>query len=486
LQGHNVKLFPKSIKASTSPKSAEAATGPAKRFAIARKLALSFGVCALLTAATGLVGILFVKKVGDEGIFVAEHLAPLGTAAQEIRVFGSDANRRMEAIVSGKSQDKIEYVWALLEKAQRKARTILDGQTSESAVFHAAKSPVVREKIASVLASIGAFEDAAKARYELLSQLQGAGSGIDEEFDTLYDKVIDSLVAAGNRPEVTGNAEVQRSLGHARFELANAHLFLEEILSGDEGENFSDVAKGFADGANHIAAAGAAIDLKGPLAQAKRLGEVAKIRYENLTANTAKEKNFSERYYAAFENFIAEAAEAEAVVRTDMAAGIESMKTHDKQALVIIAAIAAIAFAAASIIAWRMGASLGGGVRDINASMHELADGNLEIDIPGRNRSDELRDMAQSVEVFRQNAIQVQQLHEDLEQREQTAQREKDEAVAEALESQKAREAEMEKQVERATDQSDYMKLICRAYEHRFTSSMQSLGEISKGVQTAA
>ena len=54
-------------------------------FPIARKLALSFGVCALITLIVGIAGITFVNRVGENGIFVTEHLAPLGDASMEIR-----------------------------------------------------------------------------------------------------------------------------------------------------------------------------------------------------------------------------------------------------------------------------------------------------------------------------------------------------------------------------------------------------------------
>ena len=42
--------------------------------------------------------------------------------------------------------------------------------------------------------------------------------------------------------------------------------------------------------------------------------------------------------------------------------------------------------------------------------MTRLAEGDLEVDIPARERRDEVGNMAAAVEVFRQNAIKVKEL----------------------------------------------------------------------------
>ena len=48
----------------------------------------------------------------------------------------------------------------------------------------------------------------------------------------------------------------------------------------------------------------------------------------------------------------------------------------------------------------------------MTAAMSELADGMLETDVPARNRTDELGDMADAVQVFKENAIKVERMTE--------------------------------------------------------------------------
>ncbi len=113
-------------------------------------------------------------------------------------------------------------------------------------------------------------------------------------------------------------------------------------------------------------------------------------------------------------------------------------------------------------------------------TMTRISDGNLETEVPYGTRADEIGKVSQAVSIFRKNMADNVELQQSLAEREKNAQREKDDAVAEAMESQKAREAQMEEQAARATDQAAYMGLICRAYQHRISVTMRALNEVSK------
>jgi methyl-accepting chemotaxis protein len=119
-------------------------------------------------------------------------------------------------------------------------------------------------------------------------------------------------------------------------------------------------------------------------------------------------------------------------------------------------------------------------------TMTRISDGNLETEVPYGTRADEIGKVSQAVSIFRKNMADNVELQQSLAGREKNAQREKDDAVAEAMESQKAREAQMEEQAARATDQAAYMGLTCRAYQHRISVTMRALNEVSENVQTSA
>ena len=118
--------------------------------------------------------------------------------------------------------------------------------------------------------------------------------------------------------------------------------------------------------------------------------------------------------------------------------------------------------------------------------MTRISKGELEIDIPFSERPDEIGEVSRAVAVFRQNMSDNLTLQDDLAKREQVAQKEKDEAVAEALAGQKEREVEMERQSEMAADRAKYMELICRAYDHRISIGMRTLNDASESVQSTA
>ncbi|MBB6219760.1 HAMP domain-containing methyl-accepting chemotaxis protein [Rhizobium leguminosarum] len=97
-------------------------------------------------------------------------------------------------------------------------------------------------------------------------------------------------------------------------------------------------------------------------------------------------------------------------------------------ALAVLIAMAGIAFAVFGIAH---------PIRSIASAMRRLSDGDLDSDIPGAGRADEVGEMAGAVEVFRQNALNVVRL-----EKEAAASRSESEAVRAAAQQRAEREAE--------------------------------------------
>ena len=94
-------------------------------------------------------------------------------------------------------------------------------------------------------------------------------------------------------------------------------------------------------------------------------------------------------------------------------------------------AIGFAALAAALVIAWVMNRSIAKPISAITGIMRRLASGDTSVDIPGRNRRDELGEMAEAVQVFKDNAIEKQLLEEEQRAAEQRAAQEKKRALDE-------------------------------------------------------
>ncbi|TQV80499.1 methyl-accepting chemotaxis protein [Denitrobaculum tricleocarpae] len=95
-------------------------------------------------------------------------------------------------------------------------------------------------------------------------------------------------------------------------------------------------------------------------------------------------------------------------------------------------------FLASMLIAWSMNRSIARPISNITAVMRRLAKGEIQIDVPGLDRRDELGDMAGAVQVFKENASEARRLGEESAHASQQAEREKREAtlkMAEELEN---------------------------------------------------
>jgi methyl-accepting chemotaxis protein len=87
-------------------------------------------------------------------------------------------------------------------------------------------------------------------------------------------------------------------------------------------------------------------------------------------------------------------------------AGVEAQATNHNLIL-IIAGVALFSTAGLILINWLIAGSITGPIRGMIAAMSKLAAGDKNIDVPGLDRGDEVGQMAQAVQVFKDNAIQA-------------------------------------------------------------------------------
>ncbi len=95
-------------------------------------------------------------------------------------------------------------------------------------------------------------------------------------------------------------------------------------------------------------------------------------------------------------------------------------------------------------------------IHSVTFAMKELADGDLEIEIPMTGNPSEIGDMARTVEVFRRNALKIRQMQEqrEREQAERLAERERAERARQASEEEQRRRLESEFERQRALARS--------------------------------
>jgi methyl-accepting chemotaxis protein len=386
----------------------------------------AFAVMALLTGLAGLVGGWTANGLGDEGVEVAERLAPLGDAAMEIKLSATEAHLIFEEIMAGDAGEDIQQVWDLLDDARFYANAILNGGENAEGRFYASEDPVVRTAVGEVLGSLDSFTEAARTRYGSLSQRQGVGSGADERFDALYDGLIDGLAAAGAGGSAAYAAEAQRLVGEARYLLAHGHLLVEEVLGGDAGEDIAEATGAFAESQAAVALLGERYALDGAsalLTQIQELSDLAIARSQSGHSVAAAGSAADETFDASYEALIAEADEAETEIHKSIAAGVAALNAQKSTGVTILAATTATAFAMAVLLAFYIGRNVSGRIASLAAAMKRLAADDLAAAVPCTGDRDEIGVMAGTVEVFKQNGVQAKAL---------AAQQEKERAAKEA------------------------------------------------------
>ena len=85
----------------------------------------------------------------------------------------------------------------------------------------------------------------------------------------------------------------------------------------------------------------------------------------------------------------------------------------------------AIGLVIAGIVAFLITRSIVGPVNGMTSAMGRLAEGDLEIEVPAIDKTDEIGEMAQAVQVFKENAIRVKQMEAEAKEQEKRAAEEK-------------------------------------------------------------
>ncbi len=101
--------------------------------------------------------------------------------------------------------------------------------------------------------------------------------------------------------------------------------------------------------------------------------------------------------------------EALTAIKTSQIAGLNSLRASSDaemgMSITVALTLTAIAVVAGTLFAWLIGRGISGPVKKMTDSMTALAGGDLTVEIPARENTDEIGDMAKAVEVFKENMI---------------------------------------------------------------------------------
>ncbi len=126
------------------------------------------------------------------------------------------------------------------------------------------------------------------------------------------------------------------------------------------------------------------------------------------------------KYFDEFRRLMGEfSAEEEDLMHQREASNVETVSTT----YLLIGLCAGIAILFGALLAWIIGNGIANPLTTMTSAMVRLAQGDLEVDVPGTERKDEIGDMAGTVQVFKDNAINVKRMEEEAEQQRLSAEK---------------------------------------------------------------
>lgn len=153
-------------------------------------------------------------------------------------------------------------------------------------------------------------------------------------------------------------------------------------------------------------------------------------------------------------------------------------------------AIAGGAVLVAVLLAWFLGNGISRPIVRMTQAMRRLADGDNTIDVPALDRQDETGQMAQAVEVFKQNAIEAERLKKEQEEAEARAEEEKRRALRALADSFEAEIGNVVKTVSATATELDstarQMNSVATQTSERAGAVSTAAGQASSNVQTVA
>ncbi len=142
------------------------------------------------------------------------------------------------------------------------------------------------------------------------------------------------------------------------------------------------------------------------------------------------------------------------------------------------------------LIAWMIGTGISRPINRMTSVMKELADGNKTIDVPSRDQKDEIGAMAQAVQVFKENALEVDRLNEEQAERDRQAEEEKKKAMFELADDFEASVKQVVNGVSTASSEittaSQQLTSAAESAIEKSTTVATSSSEASSNVQTVA
>ncbi len=213
------------------------------------------------------------------------------------------------------------------------------------------------------------------------------------------------------------------------------------------------------------------IALRRKIGDAKTMNDMAKLVGE------ARGKVFFDKFRKLMAAF---SAEETALMETRQAANVDTVRNT----YVMIAVCMVVALAIGLVLAWLIGNGIANPIRNMTEVMQRLAKGDQSVDIPGIGRADEIGDMAETVEVFKQNAIETDRLREEQEETKKRAEEQRRESMLQLADGFEASVMGVVEQVSTASGQMEASAQSMTATAETASTQTETVASASEQAST--
>ncbi len=268
---------------------------------------------------------------------------------------------------------------------------------------------------------------------ELLALSQGLEQAKEqiaslEKSAVMIDSAFPALQIQSRR---AGDVQGEEAAGRAREYFLRARLFMTRNIATRDQSDAETTLANLQDALNALRGIARAERLTGLLTDYS-------AAFSEFTALSAR-NNTLERSLRDLGPQVLSRADAIKQEATELQAqGAAAIRDQVARAMALTLGLAGIALVAGIVLAWRIGRSIVTPITSMTATMAALARGEKTTPVPALDRLDEIGEMAQAVQVFKDNALEMERLQDEQERMKRRAEEEKRQAMlllAESFES---------------------------------------------------
>lgn len=349
------------------------------------KLLAAFLFMAFITGISAVLGLHSVYTLNQLSERVILRLNPLADAIMEAQINAGTAHLVIEEILAGDTSEDISEVWHLLEKSQWYIDAALSGGEHEdgSIIYYAAEEAEIRNKLAILDKHIADFIESARLRYAQRAESVTSGSDSDQTFDQAYTLLLKGLATLA-RDHRTTHPDAAFLLNEARFYIADSHLFLEELLSGDESNRFETVLDGFLAARKNIERAAESLGeakLHNVSSEMDNLIGLAQHRNTAASLTHVAGSEVDQAFDEEFEAFMKISTKAEGLIHTHIAAAKAALTQEGIQITRRLWLLGAGSLTAALLLAIFLTRQMVAPLKECVAAADKIAEGDLSLEL---------------------------------------------------------------------------------------------------------